>query len=154
MKIVQLLSIAFLLVSINACGANRESTPEAVRTAFVEKFPDVKKVKWHKESDTEWEAEFKQNGQEYSANFLADGTWKETEHEIKIAEIPAEIKKVLDTEFAGYKIEEAEISETEAGMVYEFEIEKGEESLEIAISTEGKVVKKENKEKNEQGENH
>ena len=87
--------------------------------------------------------EFKMKGMEYSANFLEDGTWKETEHEIKQNAIPATIKTVLDTQFSGYKIEESEISETKEGFLYEFELEKGEQMMEVAIDKNGKVVKKE-----------
>jgi uncharacterized membrane protein YkoI len=127
--------------------------PQKVKEAFAKKFPTVKKVKWDKENETEWEAEFKMNGMEYSANFLENGTWKETEHEIKKSAIPANIKKVLDTEFEGYKIEESEISETSKESVYEFELEKGETMMEVAINKAGAVVKKEmKKEKGEEND--
>ncbi|MDB4291798.1 PepSY-like domain-containing protein [Maribacter sp.] len=126
---------------IYAFGTN-EDAPQKVKEAFAKKFPAVKKVKWEKESDTEWEGEFKMKGMEFSANFLEDGTWKETEHEIKKKAIPANVKTTLDTEFSGYKIEEAELSETQEGSVYEFELEMGEEELEVVIDTNGKLVSK------------
>ncbi len=34
------------------------------------------------ETASEWEGEFKIKKMEYSSNFLEDGTWKETEHQI------------------------------------------------------------------------
>lgn len=120
-----------------------DDAPQKVRKAFAKKFPNIKKVKWEKESDTEWEGEFKMKGIEYSANFLQDGTWQETEHEIKKKSIPANIKTTLQTEFSDYEIEEAEISETKDGSVYEFELEMGEEELEVVIDTNGRVLKKE-----------
>lgn len=120
-----------------------EDAPQKVRKAFAKKFPNIKKVKWEKESDTEWEGEFKMKGIEYSANYLQDGTWQETEHEIKKKSIPANIKTTLQTEFSDYEIEEAEISETKDGSVYEFELEMGEEELEVVIDTNGRVLKKE-----------
>ena len=120
-----------------------DDAPQKVRKAFAKKFPNIKKVKWEKESDTEWEGEFKMKGIEYSANYLQDGTWQETEHEIKKKSIPANIKTTLKTEFSDYEIEEAEISETKDGSVYEFELEMGEEELEVVIDTNGRVLKKE-----------
>jgi uncharacterized membrane protein YkoI len=99
-------------------------------------------VKWDKENDQEWEAEFKMNGTEYSANFDMDGKWMETEHEIDKKELPAAVQQTLDTDFAGYKIEEAEISETDQAKVYEFELEKDEIEMEVVISPTGEVVKK------------
>lgn len=130
------------VVSLSACGQNNV-VPAKVKTALEQKFPNAQKVKWNKENETEWEAEFKLNGEKYSANYSTDGIWKETEHEIENSAIPANVKQSLDTEFAGYKIEEAEISETANGSVYEFAVEKDETTMEVAISPDGKVVKKE-----------
>jgi hypothetical protein len=145
MKILKLIAIVFVAMSIGAC-ANIQNVPEKVSKAFTQKFPNAKSVKWDKENETEWEAEFKLNSEEYSANFSTDGTWKETEHEIEISDVPTNVKQTIDNEFAGYKIEEAEISETAEGTVYEFKLEKGETEMEVALSPDGKVVKKEVKE--------
>lgn len=149
MKTLNLIAVAFAVMSFTAC-AQKTSAPENVVKAFTQKFPDAKSVKWDKENETEWEAEFKLKGEEYSANFSTDGTWKETEHEIETSAIPANVKQTLDNEFAGYKIEEAEISETVEGTVYEFELEKDKTEMEVAISPDGKVVKKEVKAEEEE----
>jgi len=142
MKTVKLIVIAFMAISINAC-AQKVNVTEKVKTAFEQKFPNAQKIKWSKENETEWEAEFRFKGEEYSANFTSDGVWKETEHEIETSAIPVNVKQTLDAEFAGYKIEEAEISETAEGSVYEFAIEKKEQKMEVAISPDGMVKKKE-----------
>jgi hypothetical protein len=78
------------------------------------------------EDEKEWEAEFKLEGKEYSANFLTNGTWKETEYEIKKSDIPEAIKQTLAQDFDGYNMEEAELSETAEGKHYEVAVEKGE----------------------------
>ncbi len=142
MKKVNLIATLTLgFIGFSACG--QVQTPsEAVKTAFNQKFPNAKQVSWDMESETEWEAEFKQDGNEYSANFSSDGMWKETEHEIKKSDIPQAVKMTLENEFSEYKIEESEISETAKGTVYEFELENGETSMEVAISKDGKVMKK------------
>ena len=136
------LSLAALFGTGLFAYAGDGSVPTRVKEAFAKKFPQAKKVKWDKESDSEWEAEFKMDGVEYSANFLEDGTWKETEHEIKTGEIPDMVQAMLHTEFKGYEIEEAEISETSDGLTYEFEMEKGEKDLEVRIDARGKVIEK------------
>jgi uncharacterized membrane protein YkoI len=140
MKTLNLIAAA-VIISFTACA--QTNAPENVVNAFTQKFPDAKSVKWDKENETEWEAEFKLKGEEYSANFSTDGTWKETEHEIETSAIPANVKQTLDNGFAGYKIEEAEISETAEGTVYEFELKNDKTEMEVAVSPEGKVVKKE-----------
>lgn len=128
--------------SFSACGQKKD-VPAKIKTAFEQKFPKATKVKWDKEKEAEWEAEFKMNGQEYSANFNSDGSWKETEYEIEKSAIPKKVKQTLNNEFAGYDIEETEISETTDEKVYEFALEKDETDIEVAISPDGRLVKKE-----------
>lgn len=143
MKKVKLLGAAILFTGFTACALTGKDAPQPVQTAFAAKFPTVQRVKWDKENETEWEAEFRMNGKPYSANFTNDGAWKETEHKISTTEIPAAVKTTIDKEFTGYEIEEAEVSETAAGTVYEFELEMKETKMEVAIAPDGKVVKKE-----------
>lgn len=142
-KYLTIMTIGFML-SASACAQkhSEEEVPEVVKTAFSQKFPAAKKVSWDMESSTEWEAEFKQDGKEYSANFLADGKWQETEHEINKADIPEAIKQTLAQDFVGYEIEEAEISEKSGGSVYELMVEKGEEEWELVFDAGGKLIEK------------
>lgn len=138
--------ILFTLVAVSGmfsfCSA-QDKLPQNIKDSFAKKFPMAKSVKWDMESETEWEAEFKMNKREYSANYLADGTWMETEHEIEDKDIPAAVKNSLAQSFSGYKTKEMEMSETKSGMVYEFELKKGESEMEVAIDASGKVTKKE-----------
>ncbi len=149
MKNVLLVFAIAGIFTFSACG-QKENVPEKVKTNFAQKFVNAKKVKWDKENAKEWEAEFKINGKDYSANYTTDGTWKETEYEISKSEIPDVVKNTLDSEFAGYKIEVAEISETADGKVYEFGLEKGKSDIEAAISSDGKVIKKEERKEDEE----
>tara|TARA_R110002051_G_scaffold138476_2_gene211203 strand:+ start:2937 stop:3392 length:456 start_codon:yes stop_codon:yes gene_type:complete len=146
MKKIQKLGIGLIVVTliIGLLSFQKKEAPKQVLGTFKKMFPLAKKIEWSKESETEWEAEFKLNGNEYSANFIEDGTWQETEHEIKKNSIPKNIMSTIESEFPDYKIEEAEISETKEGMVYEFEIEKGESEIEVTITEEGNLIKKEN----------
>jgi len=140
------LSIAIVaIISLNACSQTEKDVPAAVKSTFSQKFPDAKKVKWDKENDNEWEAEFKMNGNEYSANFDVDGTWKETEYEIKKSKIPEIVNKTLENEYAGYSVENAEVSETPEVKVFEFKLEKDESEVEVVINKSGTVIKMEKK---------
>ena len=143
MKNFVLVSAVIAAISFNACAQSSKEVPANVKASFTQKFPDAQKVKWDKENATEWEAEFKMNGKEYSANFSTDGQWMETEYEISEKDIPAAVSQTLASEFPGAKIDESEISETESGQVYEFEIKKDKETMEVAIKPDGTLVKKE-----------
>ncbi|MEH6408263.1 MAG: hypothetical protein V7767_13365, partial [Leeuwenhoekiella sp.] len=72
MKNLKSLKILFLALVTFSCSSTKE-IPNAVNEAFAKKFPNAKSVKWDKETETEWEAEFKMDGMEYSANFTDEG---------------------------------------------------------------------------------
>lgn len=144
MKKVMMIMCCGLLFVTQACGQKKSETnvPQSVKDAFEKKFPNVSKIEWEKENADEWEAEFEMNGIEYSANFDAKGKWQETEHEIKVSELPGKVKSTLDNDFSGYTIEEAEIAETPKGKFYEVTIEKGSDEMEVVINISGEVIKK------------
>ncbi len=142
MKALAIIAAIVFSLSLASC-ASAQDAPQKVKDAFLKKFPTAKSVKWEKENDTEWEAEFKMDGMEYSSNFTQDGTWQETEHEIKMADVPQNVHNTLRNSYSDFKIKESEISETSAGMAYEFELKNGSKKMEVAINSEGNVVKKE-----------
>lgn len=133
--------LVLLMVALLYGSVAQDGVPQRVREAFAIKFMNITPLKWDRESSTEWEAQFKIKGVRYSANFTADGTWQETEHEIKKKNIPKAIKKVLDSRYPTYKIDEAEISETREGVFYEIELKQGASELEVLFDKEGAVIK-------------
>jgi len=120
-----------------------QTAPTIVQDAFNAKYPNAKTVEWEQENDSVWEAEFKLEGVEYSANFSNEGVWKETEHEIKTKDLPQAVKNTLAKDFAGFEVEEIEMVESPGFTGYEIEIEKGEVTMEVRIDKAGKVIKKE-----------
>lgn len=147
-----LLAVCGFALVFSACGQSAKA-PEAVTSAFAEKFVDAKKVEWESEEAGEWEAEFKMNGKEYSANFSDDGEWMETEFEVKVKDLPEAVRATITAEFAAHKIEESELSETPEGKAYEVALEKGEETIEVMIAADGKVLKKEVKKEEDDNDN-
>lgn len=136
--ILVIVASAFISLSVSA----QKNVPAPVKTAFSQKFTKATDVKWSKEGKTEWEAEFKMNGKAYSANFDTKGAWIETEYAITATEIPATVKTTIDKDYAGYRMKESEISETAKGKVYEFELIKGTNKVEVAFDMNGKKIKK------------
>jgi len=150
MKTLILAFAALFLISITACGQAGKDVPATVKSTFSQKFPKATNVEWGKENDKEWEAEFKMDGKEYSANFDIAGTWIETEYEISTKEIPASVKATFDKESLGYKIGESVVTENKDGRAYEFLLKKGETEIELIIDSNGKVIKKEQAEKEDE----
>lgn len=143
MKNLKFISLVMLVAAFTACAASGEKVSPKVQQAFAQKFPKAKKVKWEMENKTEWEAEFEMDAKEYSANFDLEGTWLETEYEIELADLPANIKAALDAEYAGYDADEIEIeiSETAEAKVYEIVIENDGKETELTIDLNGKIIK-------------
>lgn len=144
MKKIKLLVLVVLTLNLVSCD-KEASAPQKVKDAFTQKFPNATDVDWSKESDTEWEAEFKMNEKEYSSNFTQDGTWKETEYKVTASEVPQVVMDAFNTNFIEYDTKKIEVSETIEGKVYEFIITKGETEMEVVIDTQGTIVKKEQK---------
>jgi hypothetical protein len=141
--ILLLLCAAFMSLAVNAQKITDAQVPPHVVSAFKAKFPDVTKTIWEMENGNEYEAEFKLNGKEVSANFDNSGKWLETETEIKVSALPIEVQNALKKYFVGFEIEEAsKVESAEFGNCFEVEIEKGEENLEVLIALDGKILSK------------
>ena len=144
-----LVGVAFLCVTSYAQKITADKVPAEVTSAFKTKFPEAKDVKWEMEKTNEYEARFKTNGVEQSASFSADGKWMETESEIKVSDLPAEVKQSIEKQFPGFKMEEAsKVDNAQHGTCYEAEIEKGKESYEVLLNSKGELLSK-NAEKEE-----
>ena len=129
--------VVVLAISLVACAQN---PPKSVADNFNMKFQNATKVKWDQEEENEWEAEFKMNGNEMSASFDNAGKWLETEKELKKNELPEAVQNAFNTQYAGYKLDEASAIEKPDFKGYELGIEKGEETLEILVTADGKIT--------------
>ena len=138
--------VAVLSLSLMAMVTITEKVPQAVKEAFAKKYPTAKKVDWEKEGAEEYEAEFKMDGKKMSANFKADGTWLETETEIKTKNLPAAVKAAIAKQFPDYELEEAEQIETPTvAVAYEVELEdeKNDVEIEAVFKADGTLVNSE-----------
>ncbi|MBT32833.1 MAG: hypothetical protein CMO01_24505 [Thalassobius sp.] len=146
MKKTLIIAFSLSVLSMQSCmhKTDSEMVPEEVLAAFNAKFKDYKKLKWEKENEEEWEAEFVMDEKEYSANFLTNGDWKETEYEIKGSDLPDKILYILNENFSDYKIKECEIVLSNEGTSYEMEIKTNKEEFEILIDSKGNLTKQEN----------
>ena len=134
-----LFSIGLFLAS---CAENEQAAPAQVQEAFNAKFPTVEKVNWSKEGEEEWEAEFMMTDMEMSANFKPDGTWLETETEMKADDLSQAVKDAITAQFADYKVAEVSLVETpDQATAYEVELEKDGTVIEALFSADGTLLK-------------
>jgi hypothetical protein len=141
MKLQLLTAMLCCVILFPACKKTSLIAPEAVLTAFKARFPSVENADWSMEDETEWEAEFKKDGKEMSANFMEDGTWVGTETGIKSDALPHAVLDAILAQFEGYKIEEAALLEgTELALAYEVELKKDQAVFETVFSSEGTLI--------------
>ncbi len=143
MKTTKLILAAVLFIGFTACGQSVKDVPGSIKSSFTKRFPNATNVKWGKENENEWEAEFKIDGKNYSANFNNTGEWVETEYQVKANELPPVVKATLANESKGARIKVSEVSETKEGKFFEFVYSDGEDETELIIDNAGNVVKKE-----------
>lgn len=126
----------------NAQKSNDTNVPEAVKTAFGKKYPDVKKVSWEAEGKT-YEAEFTMYKVEYSAVFDGSGVFQEEETEIKVSELPTSVVDFCSKTYADHKISEAaKITNANGTISYEAEMSKGKIHFDVIFDANGNFVSK------------
>lgn len=134
---ISLVTIA--LIGLFSCS--RSPVPNKVASAFKAKFPAAQQVKWSKESDQEFEAEFMQDGRAITATFDVNGNWIETETAVSRDELPAPVVAALDSQFADYTLKKAEKLEKEgAPVAFELKLLKDQTEYEVTIDQNGNVV--------------
>ncbi len=133
-NIVFLFAFFALLHVANAQKVKDSKVPEAVKTAFAQKFSKAELEGWELE-DGNYEAEFEMSEDvEMSAVFAADGKWLETEQEIKKSELPAPVLAKL----TGKKVKEAsKITRADGSVVYEAEVKRND----LLFDAAGNIVK-------------
>ena len=116
--------------------------PAAVKAAFKQRFPTVTKVAYDLEKNGEYEAEFKINGVEMSANFTPDGTWRETETAIPVSALPVNIAQVITTKYpTATVVGAAKIELSDNSTHYEADLKTAGKKSEVVFDATGNVVK-------------
>lgn len=120
--------------------ANAANVPLAVLTAFQQKFPKATDIKWGKEGNGSYEANFEIEEIDMSANFKADGSWLETETEVDGNKLPATVLAAFKAK-SNKSIAEAAKIETASGQVfYEIEYRAGLAMQELFFDEKGKSL--------------
>ena len=122
---------------------SEDKVPTAVKNAMKAKFPTAINIKWEQEGK-DYEAGFKNDKLKLSALFDNTGKWLVTETEIEATKLPKAVSDAFAKEYPGYSMKEAEILDTaDNGTLYELEVSKGKEKLELQYTPAGKMIKKE-----------
>lgn len=138
MKKMMMMSAFLAAITVSACAQKIDASkvPAVVKAAFAKQYPGVA-AKWEKEAGL-FEAGFKQKGHEMSALYDANGMMKESEMEIKVADLPASVVKYVNENYKGKKIKEgAKITRADGTVNYEAEVS----GKDLIFDANGKFIK-------------
>lgn len=133
--------------------------PVEVKTEFEKKYPTVTNVKWRNYEpvntfDWEWAGWPMMESSDYAVNFNMDGhdhwawydrnnNWIGTVSSFNdVAGLPAAVNKTLQTQFAGYNVDNIDKENDKNRTAYELDLTKGEDKLKVLIDENGNVMKK------------
>lgn len=134
MKPTRFILLCFLPIVLQAQNLKEKEVPQSVQRAFQQKYPDQKKVEWELE-DKRYEAEFKVSGKEVEVCFDEQGQWIETCTELDEADMPENLKRFLDKNYAGYAVKELMLVKTANDETfYELELRKGRSECELRFN--------------------
>lgn len=132
-------NIYFLLTSCVIKSQNE--APEAVQANFEKMYPGENDPDWHIDKNGNYESKFKKKGIHYRADYRPDGTWIETEQNIKKKELPKAIKKRLEDDFDYEKIYEIEkVSHYQKGLFYDVELKIDGKKRDIEFLEDGTII--------------
>jgi len=142
-SLLSLACFVFLFATIGCSQKiNEKDVPGSVKTAFTNKFSGASDVKWEKENKKEFEANFKMNNTDVSANFSLDGSWVETETTIPASELPAAITNAVNTKYPGAVYGRTEKIEKPGGKVlYEVNVTVNGKKKELELNPDGSTEK-------------
>ena len=142
-----LVILSFLSIGIVSCqetkkeDKNESGVPEAVKISFQNKYPGENDPDWKQDDHGYWESHFKIDGEKYRADFNSDGSWVETENNIKKDELPEAIKKVIAKKYDDEKITEVErVDSAKKGIFYDVEFRQKGKNLDVEFREDGTII--------------
>jgi hypothetical protein len=134
--------LAAITISTVGCAQSKENkeVPKVVTEAFAKQYPNTK-VDWDIEEDG-FEAEFKINGKDASADYDKMGNMLATEIEISESELPAEVLSYIEKNYPKSKIKEsAKITDSKNVVTYEAEIKIEGKNSDLLFDANGSFLK-------------
>lgn len=133
MTAIVAVSIAF---TASAQKLNGSKVPASVKASFAKQYPGTT-AKWEKE-DGKYETNFKQNAHTMSAMFEPNGTFTESEMDIKVTDLPATVLSYVKEHYKGKNIKEtAKITKADGTVNYEAEVS----GMDVIFDSNGKFLK-------------
>ena len=140
-SISSLVCLFFCLLLSCAQSVSSQEVPAAVQANFEKMYPGENDPDWHIDSHGYYEANFKKKGVKYRADYTKDGSWYETETNIKKKELPEAILKAIKEQFGQYDISEVEkVQHHSKGLFYDVEFKRKGKNKDVEFREDGSVL--------------
>lgn len=113
---------------------------EAIKSFISDKYPGAKILEYNNEK-TGIEVDILHNGIYKDILFSSTGEWLRSEWDVRRSDVPAVVLQTIEQKYSGYKIDDIELHETPTGVRYAFELEKGDQEIDVYISVDGTEIK-------------
>lgn len=124
---------------MTACA--QSDVPEVVQQAFKAKYGSLGNVEWNVDAHGYFEAQFKDKGEKYRADFTKDGQWVETENDIKYKELPKAIRKVIESKYSDRKVTEVEhVTHHSKGEFFDVEFKQKGKNMDVEFRADGTII--------------
>ncbi|MCK8481394.1 PepSY-like domain-containing protein [Psychroserpens algicola] len=132
------LLITFFLACQNSSNAQ---APDAVKKTFQKMYPGENDPDWHKDSNGNYESNFKIDGIKYRADYAPNGQWIETESSIDVKDLPKAIRDVIKSDYDSDDITEVEkVEHHSKGLFYDVEFKQKGKNKDIEFRANGEII--------------
>ncbi len=143
---MMILTIASSLV-VMACDMYDDGVPsKTLRNEFRANYPEARDVEWDREG-LNWSVSYEigqyPNVVEYETLYDKNGKWLMTKKELRMSDVPENIKSALAaSEYGTHYLDDNEVEyyQTAKGNFYRFDLEKDGRDVDVDITEDGKVT--------------
>jgi hypothetical protein len=140
-KVIQLLALIFMGTSfVFAQDVPESEVPSVIVNSFKKEFPKARDVEWELKGD-QYNVEFEIGFfSDYEAWFDSSGKLLKYTEEISKSDLPEAVKETIKSQFAGYRIDDAEKIVENGVETYEVEIEKKDDERKLVFTKDGTIL--------------
>ncbi|ARS37228.1 PepSY-like domain-containing protein [Pontibacter actiniarum] len=129
---------SFLFACDNDDDVKPDDVPVAVKDTLVNTFPNAQNIEWDKKGE-DYEADFDQDTVEYDALLNASGALLMHKYDIAEAALPEEVKASITQNYAGYRVDDAEVVDRAGALYYQVDLEKDNSEEKLVLSADGQA---------------
>ena len=121
-------------------GKPAPTVPQPVRTHFSQQYSQVSKVDWVILKDDSYQAAFNQSGITRTVVYQRSGQWVSTQEPIAQRELPLQVARSLQSQFAGYSIGQvSRLERFNQGRGFRIRVSKDGGSWDVELDTGGVI---------------